>query len=247
MLPSCRKTDHERPPDLRFTDCMQQQRRWAAVGFAAQVVFTSYWLVAPLWQGSAYSVVAHSISDMYAVTAPAGAVMVAVLTLCGAATIGFVVLALYPRLKRAGWTAVAGCVLLALSIFGLGDLLTPAERLACRLADPGCSPDAQVANAGGTLDARLSVIGIVSLVMAGFFIWAAMRRLPLVHAYARPVLVSTVMVLLAFLLVAVVPVGYAGLVERLVALGGAALIVTAALAVLRTGEAQAPLLGGQVT
>jgi hypothetical protein len=40
-------------------------------------------------------------------------------------------------------------VLLALSVVGLGDLLTVTERLACRMADPGCTAAAQIAAASG--------------------------------------------------------------------------------------------------
>jgi hypothetical protein len=57
-----------------------------------------------------------------------------------------------------------GSVLFGLSIYGLGDLLSPFEREACRLADPGCTWAAQVANSGGTLDAALSVVGLVLFV-----------------------------------------------------------------------------------
>lgn len=206
---------------------------WAVVGIGAQVVFTVYWLVAPLWQGPRYSVVTRSISDMYAVTAPYGAVMVVVLTLCGAATIGFVLLGLLPQLRRAGRTGWAACLLLALSIFGLGDLLTPFERLGCRLADPGCTPTAQLTNAGGTLDATLSTIGILLLVIAGGFGYAAVRRIPSWRPLAVPVLVLTVLLVLGFGTAGFGPPDLAGLSERLVALTGAVMITVLAVRVGR--------------
>ncbi|MCA2176125.1 DUF998 domain-containing protein [Nonomuraea glycinis] len=43
--------------------------------------------MAASWQGPRYSVLAHTISDLYAVTAPGGMFLVVVFTLCGAATI----------------------------------------------------------------------------------------------------------------------------------------------------------------
>jgi hypothetical protein len=46
-----------------------------------------------------------------------------------------------------------------LSIYGLGDLLSPLEREGCRLADRGCTAAAQFANSGGKLDAALSTLG----------------------------------------------------------------------------------------
>jgi hypothetical protein len=47
-------------------------------------------------------------------------------------------------------------VLLALSVYGVGDLLSPFEREACRLADPGCTASDQAANAGGILDSLIT-------------------------------------------------------------------------------------------
>ena len=206
---------------------------WVWAGAGAQVVFTAYWLLAPLWQGPRYSVVAHSISDMYAVTAPYGAVMVAVLTLCGAATIAFALLGLLPQLRRAGRTGWAACLLLALSIFGLGDLLTPFERLVCRLADPGCRPSAQLANAGGTLDATLSTIGILLLVVAGGFCYAASRRITAWQPMSVPILVLSVVLVIGFGAAGFGPLAVAGLSERLVALAGATMITVLAVRVAR--------------
>ena len=151
-------------------------RRWARVALVAQVAFVASLLIAASWQGSRYSVLAHSISDMYAVGAPNGAFLVVVLTLCGAATILFAALSLRPSLRPGGWSATVGSVLLGLSIFGLGDLLTPFEREACRLADPGCTGAAQLANSGGKLDAALSAVGLALFVAAGFFLASARSK-----------------------------------------------------------------------
>ena len=60
----------------------------------AQVAFVGSWLIAASWQGPRYSVLAHSITDMYAVGAPNGAFLVVVFTLCGGATILFAWLSL---------------------------------------------------------------------------------------------------------------------------------------------------------
>ena len=78
----------------------------------------------------------------------------------------------------------AALVLLALSIVGLGDLLSPAERLACRMADPGCTATQQLSNTGGQLDNAISSIGVLLLVIAAFFLAAAMR--PLYHIPRPP-------------------------------------------------------------
>ena len=68
-----------------MTDGLGQpiRRRWALVTVAAQVAFVLSWLVAAAWQGPDDSPVAHSISDMYALTAPHAWFLVVVLTLRG--------------------------------------------------------------------------------------------------------------------------------------------------------------------
>ena len=210
-------------------------RRWSLVALVAQLAFVASWLIAASWQGPHYSVLAHSISDMYAVGAPYGAFLVVVLTLCGAATILFAWLSLRPSLRPAGWTATVGSVLLGLSIIGLGDLLTPFAREACRLADPGCTPAAQFANSGGKLDAALSALGLLLLVAAGFFLACAMKRVPGWRHWARPARWATVLII-ALLVATVVggAVGLGGLFERLLAATGAA----AGIALLAAGVLQ---------
>jgi hypothetical protein len=206
------------------------------VALVAQVAFVGSWLIAASWQGPRYSVLAHSMSDMYAVGAPNGLFLVVMFTLCGAATILFAALSLRPSLRPGGWRATIGSVLLGLSIFGLGDLLTPLEREACRLADPGCTSAAQLANSGGTLDAALSIVGLVLFVAAGFFLASAMKRVRGWRRWAQPARWATVLVLA--LLVATVlasAVGLGGLFERLLATAGAAGIALLAAGVLLRG------------
>jgi hypothetical protein len=209
-------------------------RRWALVGLVAQVAFVASWLIAAFWQGPHYSSLAHSMSDMYAVGAPYGAFLVVVFTLCGAATILFAWLSLRPALCPAGWTASVGSALLALSIYGLGDLLTPFEREGCRLADRGCSAAAQFANSGGKLDAALSTLGVFLFVLAGLFLASAMKRLPGWRSWAWPARGGAVL-----FLVLVVPtalgtaVDLGGLFERLLATIGAAGIALLAAGVLQ--------------
>lgn len=213
--------------------------RWVAqLTVVAQVAFVLSWLIAGLWQGPRYSALSHSISDMYAVTAPYGLFLVVVITLCGLATVMFAALSLWPTLSPAGWLAVVGSILLGLSIYGLGDLLTPFERLACRIADPGCSPAAQLANTGGKLDATLSTIGIFVFAAATFFIAQAMRRTLGWRDWAWParwVGIAFILILVADL--ATSPLGIGGLVERLLAAFGAAAIGAVAWRVSSRSEA----------
>jgi hypothetical membrane protein len=209
-------------------------RRWAWLGLVAQVVFLASTSVAVFWQGPRYSAVAHTISDMFAVTAPHGALLVVVLSLCGAATIGFAWRAVWPVLRSGGWRAVTGSILLALSIVGLGDLLSPAERLACRMADPGCTPTRQLSNTGGVLDNVISSIGLLLLVIAAFFLAAAMRRTRGWENWASPTRWTAVLII-AFAVISVLTqeAGYTGLFERLVADVGAAALAVLAIGILR--------------
>lgn len=210
-------------------------RRLAWLAAAAQVAFVLSWLLAASWQGPRYSVTADSISDMYAVTAPGGAFLVVVLTLAGAVTIWFAWRALWPALRPAGWLGTAGPALLALSIFGLGDLLSAGERVACRVADPGCTSAMQTSNAGGATDSLLSTAGVPLFILAAFFLAAAMRRLPGWRALARPVAWCGALMIVFSLCDGLTAGahGLSGLFERLVALDGAACIALVAAGVAR--------------
>ena len=209
-------------------------RRWAWLGLVAQAVFVASWLVAASWQGPHYSAVDHSISDLYAVTAPHGVFLVVVLTLCGAATMGFALRSVWSQLRTGGWRAATGSVLLALSVVGLGDLLSPAERLACRMADPGCTATQQLSNTGGQLDNAISSIGVLLLVIAALFLAAAMRRTHGWEGWARPTRWTAVLItVFAVASVLTQEAGYAGLFERLVAATGAATLAVLAVGVLR--------------
>jgi hypothetical protein len=208
---------------------------WSAL--AAQVVFVASWLIAGLWQGSGYSALSQTISDMYAVTAPRGMFLVVVITLCGLATVLFALFSLWPVLRPAGWTAAVGSVLLALSIYGLGDLLTPFEREACRIADSGCSPKDQLANSGGTLDAILSTLGIFLFIAAAFFLAAAMKRTPGWQDWARPARWVGVIFFLVLVVLAVSGgAGLDGLMERVLATFGAAAIAAVAARISTAGR-----------
>jgi hypothetical protein len=219
-----------------MTDDLGQptRRRWALVTVAAQIVFVLSWLVAAAWQGPDYSPIAHSISDMYAVTAPHAWFLVVVLTLSGAVTIVFAWLCVWPSLRAGGWSARVGSILLALSVFGLGDLLTPFERLACRIADPGCTAADQTTNVGGTLDALLTTAGFAFFVAAGFFLAGAMGNTTDWRGWVRRTNVFTVAVLVLFVATgAFATSAVGGLLERLVAALGAAGIAVLALEIAR--------------
>ena len=213
----------------------------AQLTLVAQIAFVLSWLIAGLWQGARYSALSHSISDMYAVTAPAGMFLVVVITLCGLATVLFAALSVWPTLRRAGWPATVGSVLLGLSIYGLGDLLTPFERLACRIADSGCSPAAQLANTGGMLDALLSTVGILVFAAAAFFLAQALKRTPGWQDWAWPArLVGLAFILILVADLATSSLGFGGLMERVLAAFGAAAIGALAWRISTRSEPQRP-------
>lgn len=175
--------------------------------------------------------------------------------LVAAATIGFAWLSLRPALRSAGRRATVGVLLLTLSIFGLGDLLSPLERLACQQADPACSPADQLSNLGGTLDGLLSTVGILFFAVAGFVLASAMSRLPGWARCARWTRVVTLVFVAAFLATGFLGdvLGLGGLFERLVALAGATGIGLVARRLLMgrprslgrrpTGTSRPPLIG----
>lgn len=209
-------------------------RFWAWVAILAQVVFVAAWVAAGFWQGPRYSPMADSISDMYAVGVPHASFLVQVFTDAGAATILFALFSVWPALRGGGRAARAGSVLLALSVAGLGDLLSPAERLACRISDPGCTTALQLSNSGGKLDSILTAAGAVLLLVAGFLLAAAMRRIPSWRAWVRPVRWTSVLIFALFVADALDGTsGQAGLFERLYAAVAAAAVAALAVGILQ--------------
>jgi len=211
----------------------RQVRTWAWVAFAAQVLLVVGWIVAGFWQGPRYSVLADSISDMYAVTAPGALFLVVVSTLCGLATVLFAGLSVWPSLRAAGASAAIGSVLLGLSIYGLVSVLTPFKRVACRIAEEGCTPGDQLATTGGRLDLILSTAGIALFIGAVFFLSAAMARTPDWRYLARPgrwVGIAFIVLLVASALA----FGAFGLANRVLAITGAAAIAGLAWQIART-------------
>ncbi|WP_344277948.1 hypothetical protein [Actinomadura napierensis] len=196
------------------------------------MIFVASWLAAASWQGPRYRVLAHSISEMYARTAPHPTFLLIVFTLCDAATILFTLRSVWPALCPGGWAATVGSVLLALSVAGLGNLLSPFERVACRMADPGCTTARMISNSGGKLDNALTSIGLLVLVLAGFFLAHAMRRIPGWQPWAWPAR-GTAVLFLTLGAASVMDPGLSGLFERLFAATGAAAIAALAVGILR--------------
>ncbi|MFC1420917.1 DUF998 domain-containing protein [Streptacidiphilus cavernicola] len=212
-----------------------RMRRWSWAVLVAHVAFTLSWLLAAAWQGPRYSVFSQTISDMYADGAPGAWFLIVVFTLSGVTAVLFARAALWPALRQAGAPAKAAAILLALSIFGLGDLLSPFEREGCRIAAPGCTSDLQTATAGGAMDAVLSTLGVAALIAAGFCLASAMKRLPQWSAYTRTTIRATVAMIALFVLDgATRSAGLSGLFERLIALGGAAAFIALARLVLHS-------------
>lgn len=209
-------------------------RIWAWVAVVAQVAFVASWVAAGFWQGPGYSPMSDSISDMYAVGVPHARFLTQVFTDAGAATILFALFSVWPALRDGGRAAKVGSVLLALSVAGLGNLLSPAERMACRISDPGCTTAQQLSNSGGKLDSVLTTGGAVLLLIAGFLLASAMRRIPDWRAWARPVRWISVLIF-AFVVGDALDggSGQAGLLERLYAAVAAAALATLAVGILR--------------
>lgn len=224
---------------------VRRARGWSAAVIVMHVAFVVAFLVARTWQVPGYSAVDHSVSDMYAVTAPHAWFLIVVITAAGVATLGFTIFALHPALRGAGRTATVGCVLLALCVFGVGDLLTPFERLACQRADPSCSTSDQVASFGGALDSTLTTAGLACMVAAAFVLAAAMNRLPTWARWARPARWFGVVLLVLLVLTATFSShGPGGVLERLTAAFGAAGMVCLGAGVLRTTARTAHLRHG---
>jgi hypothetical protein len=201
----------------------RQVRMWAWVGLAAQVLLVVSWIAAGFWQGPHYRVISDSISDLSAATAPAGLLVAIVIGLCGLATILFAWLSVWPSLRSAGARATIGSALLGVSIYGLGNLLAPLARVACRTADQGCSPSDQLATFGGMLDAVTSIPGILFFIAAVFVLAAAMARTPEWRDLAGPSRrLGAVFIVLLVATVLSAAIDATGLAARVLAITGAA-------------------------
>jgi cytochrome c oxidase subunit IV len=112
-------------------------------------------------------------------------------------------------------------------------MCSPFEREGCQTADPGCTPAAQLAG-GGIVDAVLSTVGLFLLVAAGFFLAAAARKVDGWTGWAWPIRWATIVILVLILATGFLGVfDIGGLLERLLALAGAAGIAALAVGVLR--------------
>ena len=215
-------------------------RLWGWVGLLAQLIFVVSWLIAGIWQGQNYSTLAHTISDMYAITAPHGWFLVITITLAGAGTIAFAWLGLRVALRRGtsgrGRLATTVAILLSLSILGLGELLTPMEREACRVADPGCSPADQLGSLGSRMDAVLSTAGLLILVATGFVLAAAMRRSPAWTSWAWPTRWATIVIIVLLVVTGAASAGLGGLFERLLAAAAAGGVAALAVHTIRIAQ-----------
>jgi len=209
-------------------------RRWAWAGLIAQIAFVASWAAASNWQGPHYSTVTDSISDMYALGVPGAAFLIVTFTLTGAATIMFALRSVWPALRPGGRIAAAGSVLLALSVCGLGDLLTAGERMACRASDPGCTAVRQLSNSGGRLDDVLTTFGVLAMIVAGILLSFAMRRTASWRGWAGPTR-AAMFLLFCFTCGDIIGSshGVGGAFERLIALTGAVWLAAVAVGVLR--------------
>lgn len=213
---------------------------WAWVGLAAQVLLVVSWIAAGFWQGAHYSVISDSISDLYAATAPAGLPLAIVIGLCGLATILFAWLSAWPSLREAGARAAIGSALLGVSIYGLGNLLAPVARVACRIADQGCRPSDQLATFGGLLDAISSIPGILFFIGAVFVLAAAMARTSRWRDLAGPSRrLGIVFIVLLVATVLAAAIDATGIATRVLAITGAAGIAGLAWRIARSAPTSA--------
>jgi hypothetical protein len=96
----------------------------------------------------------------------------------------------------------------------------------------------QISNSGGKLDSAFTTIGLVVLVVGGFFLAAAMRRIPGWQAWARPTRWASILFFLLGIASALTEnAGLNGLFERLFAATAAAALAALGIGILRHSRA----------
>jgi hypothetical protein len=143
-------------------------------GVAGQILFTLGWFMAGVFQGDAYSVVRHDISDMGALGAPYPWLLLIPQSIAGACTIIFGVVGFRPALVGTRGRTLA-TTLLVLPL-GVGNLVSPAFRLDCRVAD-GCTVEETVRSWHATVHSILGILLLVAAV-APFVVARCLRRSP---------------------------------------------------------------------
>ncbi len=145
------------------------------VGIAAQVLFTTGWVVSEVWQGPRYSPIADSISDMQAQTAPHVWFPIGCFALAGIGSFAFTVFGLRPAIAGAGRAGTLGLWVLALSTLAIGNSF---PLIPCRVSDPGCTAAFQLNSPGGLTDAVVAGLAFLVLVIAPFPLWRGLAALP---------------------------------------------------------------------
>ncbi len=148
---------------------------WALVGLVAQVAFMAAWTVAETWQGSRYSPVRDTISDLQAATAPHVWFPIACFAAGGLGTFCFAVFGLRPALAGAGKVASHAPWVLGLSTLALGNSF---PLIPCRLADPGCTVHRQLSSPGGLTDAIVAGVALSVLAFTPAPLWQRLSAVP---------------------------------------------------------------------
>ena len=148
---------------------------WGVVGLIAQIAFMAGWLIGETWQGSGYSPIKYTISDLQAATAPHVWFPIVCFALGGLGTFGFAVFGLRPALAKAQKIAVHSTWMLAFSTLALGNSF---PLIPFRLMDPGATAHAQLFSPGGLTDAIVSTFAFLMLVFTPAQLWKRFAVLP---------------------------------------------------------------------
>jgi hypothetical membrane protein len=213
---------------------------WGAV--VGQILVTVAWLAGGLVQTGGYSVAAHDISDLGALTADQPWLTLVGQGVSGFLTMAFAIVALGPVLARPGRRSNVGAWLVALSAAGLDDLSDAFFRLDCRAADPGCTEAVATASWHGALHNDVGTFTFVVLVIAPFVLARQMQLVSGWHSLARPTLAYGVVLfgaVTAYVLLSISTGG--GYAQRAVALLGSAGVVVLAVRVIKLSRPEATI------
>jgi small-conductance mechanosensitive channel len=212
---------------------------WGTVGIVAQIAFMAGWLIAETWQGPRYSVIADTISDMQAATAPHVWFIVTCFAIGSLGTFCFAIFGLRPALA-AGRAVPHAVWMLALAGLAIGNSF---PLIPCELPAPGCTAHHQLYSPGGITDVIVATAAFLVLVFTPAQLRKRLAELPEWRRLVPMMTIARVACPLGWMILSVASLtGTAqGLAERALATSCVVWIASLAITLIQVARRSVPV------